>query len=75
MGKLMYNIVCSDISFIELKLKRIRLYKKRLLKLKPCRLNGDRFNSWQDKLKELEKEEDSVIAELQAAYIDLEKFL
>lgn len=72
---MMYDIVCSDIKFMELKLKRIRLCKKRLLKTKPCRLNMNKFKSWQDSIKKLEKEEETILNELHDAYIDLEKFL
>ena len=39
----MHDITCSDIKFIELKLKRINLSKERLIKTKPCVLNLKKY--------------------------------
>ena len=74
MKNLMYKTVSSDIKLLELKQKRIRLCKKRLLKFKPCRLNVKKFSIWQSKLTELEKEEEDVAKELYDAYLELENF-
>lgn len=74
MINLMHDITCSDIRVSELKLKRIKLYKKRLLETKPSRFRKKKLLAWQSKLDELTKEEEKVEVELQQSYINLEKF-
>ena len=73
MTSLMHDIACSDIRVSELKLKRIKLCKKRLLETKPLWLRKKKLLAWESKLDELIKEEEQVEGELQIAYIDLEK--
>lgn len=75
MKKLMYEITCSDIKIIELRLKRIQLSKRRLFETKPIRLSGQKLKNWQMKMNELKKEEEITISELTNAYSDLEKML
>ena len=75
MKNLMYKTISSDIKLLELNLKRIKLCKKRLLKMKPCRLNVKKFSIWQSKLTELEKKEKNIERDLYDAYSDLEKIL
>ena len=74
MISLMYNITCSDIRLFELKLKRINLYKQKLLNSKPSRFKKKKLIAWQSKLEELTKETQKLEIELQKAYIDLEKY-
>ena len=74
MINLIHKITCSDIRLFELKLKRIRLSKEKLLKSKPSRLRRKKLITWQNKLEELKKEEKVVETELESAYIDVEKF-
>lgn len=74
MINLMHDITCSDIRVFELKLKRIKLYKERLLETKPSRFRKKKLLAWQSKLDELIDEEKEVECELKKAYIDLEKF-
>lgn len=75
MKKLMYEITCSDIRMTELKLKRIRIYRKRLLEEKPLVFNKKKFDAWSEKMAKLNCEEDIILKELQNAYEDLEDFL
>jgi len=72
---LMYNIVCSDINLLELKLERIRICKRNLLDSKPFRLNLTKFRDWSLNFSKIELEEEAVLEELQKAYKDLEDFL
>lgn len=74
MKNLMHEIICSDIRIAELKIKRIRISKERLLKKKPVWFNKKKLNAWKSKLNELEVEEMSVAKELQDAYVDFEDF-
>ena len=71
----MHDIVCSDIRIIELKLKRIKLCKERLLKNKPSSINQKKYMDWNLKLEKIEQEEREANKELQEAYVDLEKYL
>lgn len=75
MKNLMYELVCSDIRIIELKLKRIRISRKHLLKKKPSILNKKKLVEWKGLLNQLENEEEEFIKELQCYYKDLEKYL
>lgn len=75
MKSLMHDITCSDIKFIELKLKRINLSKERLIKTKPCVLNLKKYKEWEIKYKKNIKEEQNTLKELNKAYIELEKYL
>ena len=72
---LIHDIICSNIRIAELKLKRIRLEKERLLDSKPFFLNRKEINKWHDKLNNLEKEESLILSELQSAYTDLEEYI
>lgn len=74
MMNLMHEMTSSDIRLSELKLKRIKLCKKRLLETKPSRLRQKKFIAWQSQLEELIREEEAVEEELRKAYIDLEDF-
>ena len=74
MINLMHDITCSDIRVSELKLKRIKLCKKRLLETKPSHFRKKKLLAWKSNLNELIKEEEKVESELQQAYIDLERF-
>ena len=74
MKNLMHEVVCSDIRIAELKIKRIRLSKARLLEAKPSWFNRKKLKAWKVKLNDLEIEEKSVVKELQDAYIDFEEF-
>ena len=53
MKNLMHDITCSNIRLSELKLKRIKLYKKRLLEAKPAYFRKKKLLAWQSKLDEL----------------------
>jgi len=75
MKPLMYKIVCSDIRITELKLKRIKLSKQHLLHKKPNRLNKNKLINWQNKIKELEIEEKTILIELENAYEELVELL
>ena len=75
MKNLMHEITCSDIRLTELKLKRVRLCKKRLVAKKPSRFNKIKFDVWSIEMAKLNCEEDIILKELQEAYEDLESFL
>lgn len=74
MKNLMHEVVCSDIRIAELKIKRIRISKARLLETKPAWFNRKGLKAWQSKLNDLEIEEKAATKELQDAYVDFEKF-
>lgn len=75
MKNLMPSIICSDIRIIELKLKRIKHYKERLLIDEPSRLNFKKYKDWELTLQKIETEEINITKELQNAYIDLEEYI
>lgn len=75
MKSIMHEIICSDIRFIELKLKRINLCKEQLLNKKPNRLNKNKYLIWEKKLSDLTLEENNTMHELQNTLNDLEEIL
>ena len=75
MKSLIHDITCSDIKFIELKLKRINLTKERLIKTKPSVLNLKKYKEWEIEYNKNIKEEQNTLKELNEAYIELEKYL
>ena len=67
MKNLMHEIVCSDIRISELKIKRIRISKGRMLEKKPTLFNKKKLNAWKSKLNELDVKEMKATKELQDA--------
>lgn len=75
MKSIIHEIICSDIRFLELKLKRINLCKEQLLNNKPYRLCKRKYLIWEKKLSNLILEENNTMHELQNALNDLEDLL
>lgn len=70
-----YDNISTQITLLEIKMKRIFLTKRYLNLIKPSFLYLNKRKNWHLKVKEILTEEEQVTIKLQIAYAELEKIL